>query len=73
MKPIPTFHRHDDDEDDYFSSKPGPLRDTHSEGKVTQVPISWFMILSRILLLFLLALKVSALSQTAPPIAISGW
>jgi len=33
MKPIPTFPRHDDYEDQ-FLLKPAGLRDTHSEGKV---------------------------------------
>ena len=35
LRRFPHSHRHDDyDEDDYFSSKPGRLRDTRSEGKI---------------------------------------
>jgi hypothetical protein len=33
--PISTFPRHDYDEDEYLL-KPAGLRDTHSEGKVTE-------------------------------------
>jgi len=36
IMPIPTFPRHDYDEDQYIL-KPAGLRDTHSEGKVTPV------------------------------------
>jgi len=37
IKRFPHSHRHDDDEDELNILKPGPLRDTHSEGKVIKV------------------------------------
>ena len=39
LRRFPHSHRHDDYEDDYFSSKPGRLRDTHSEGKIKKLDL----------------------------------